>query len=62
MIDYSNSYSYWMKTKELHPDRNADDKNAEELSKYMNPACAILSDKFKREQYDKYGYESVKYN
>jgi DnaJ-class molecular chaperone len=51
-----------MKTKELHPDRNADDKNAEELSKYMNPACAILSDKFKREQYDKYGYESVKYN
>jgi molecular chaperone DnaJ len=54
--------AYLLKAKEVHPDRNPGNKQSEEMFKKVNQAFAILSDKFKREQYDKYGYQAVKYN
>lgn len=42
-----------------HPDKNKDDKNAEEKFKEINDAYQILGDKEKREKYDKYGFEGL---
>ncbi|CAF1310835.1 unnamed protein product [Rotaria sp. Silwood1] len=53
--------AYLIKAKDLHSDRNPSDNKAEDLFKKVNQTYAILSDKHKREQYDKYGYESVEY-
>lgn len=41
-----------------HPDRNKDDKSAEEKFKEINTAYEVLSDKKKRGQYDQFGAES----
>jgi molecular chaperone DnaJ len=42
-----------------HPDRNPDDKSAEEKFKEIQKAYAILSDKEKRGAYDQFGHAGV---
>ncbi len=39
-----------------HPDRNPDDKNAEDKSKEISEAYAVLSDKDNRRKYDRFGH------
>lgn len=43
----------------LHPDRNPDDKEAEEKFKEIQKAYAVLSDKQKRAAYDQFGHAGV---
>src|SRR5436190_13991808 len=48
--------SYRKLAREHHPDRNPGDKQAEARFKEIQDAYDVLSDKTKREQYDRFGF------
>ena len=54
--------AYRKKALEYHPDRNPDDKSAEDKFKEAAEAYDVLSDADKRARYDRYGHAGVENN
>jgi len=51
--------AYYKKAQQHHPDKNPGDKEAEEKFKQCSEAYEVLSDKHKRETYDRFGKEGL---
>eukprot|EP00730_Choanoeca_flexa_P011192 TRINITY_DN24013_c0_g1_i1.p1 TRINITY_DN24013_c0_g1~~TRINITY_DN24013_c0_g1_i1.p1 ORF type:complete len:653 (+),score=169.65 TRINITY_DN24013_c0_g1_i1:460-2418(+) len=53
--------SYFKKARQLHPDRNPDDPEADEKFQELGRAYQVLSDPTLRKQYDQHGEEGVQH-